>query len=133
MSASSGSLPPAPGAPVDAGAAALVSAMEAASAAIYCLTATLEAVWANASARVLGTSVADLPEVDSRDLAGVISEVISTGKSETFCGTVGGDGPQATVMVRPIPVDGGRGAMLVLEAADTVTDASLWRVGPDLV
>jgi anti-anti-sigma factor len=133
MSASSGSLPPATGLPVDAGAAALVSAMEAASAAIYCLTATLEPVWTNASARALGTSVTDLPRVDGRDLVEVLAGVISTGTSETFCGTVGSDGPQATVMVRPIPVDGGRGAMLVLESADTATDASLWRVGPDLV
>ena len=43
--------------------------MEAASAAIYCLSAQLEPVWMNASARGLGASVADLPPVDGRALA----------------------------------------------------------------
>src|SRR6478736_548327 len=99
MSARPGSLPPATGSPVDAGAAALVSAMEAASAAIYCFNATLEPVWTNASARSLGPSVTDLPSVDGRDLVGVIAEVVRTGRPETFGGTIGGEGSQATVMV----------------------------------
>ena len=133
MSASSGSPPPTTDSPVSAGAAALVSAMEAASAAIYCVTAAFEPVWMNARARSLGSSIAELPPVDGRDLVQVIAEVIATGRSETFGGTVGGDGPQATVMVRPIAVDGGSGAMLVLESADTANEASLWRVVPDLV
>src|SRR4051812_7024145 len=133
MSASSGSLPPPTESPVNADAAVLVAAMEAASAAIYCLTASLEPVWTNASARSLGSSVAALPPVDGRHLVDVIAEVISSGRSETFSGMLGGEGPQATVMVRPIPVDGERGAMLVLESADTATDASLWQGEPDLV
>ncbi|MFD2094318.1 SpoIIE family protein phosphatase [Blastococcus deserti] len=127
MSASPGSLPPLPATAGDEGAAALVAAMESAAAAIYLLSATAtEPVWANARARRLGTDRDRLPLVNGRPAAEVLETVLRTGQPETVCGPLGSGGPVATLMVRPLRVADGRGALLVLESADATTDLSLW-------
>jgi len=133
MSTGPGSLPPAPGTAGDPGTAALVAAMEDAPAAIYCVGATAEPVWANARARALGTHPADMPVVDGRPVADVVDDVLRTGQPETVCGPLGLDGPSATVMVRPLRVAGGRGALVILESDDAATDDSLWPKPTDVV
>src|SRR5215212_634366 len=118
------SVPPSPGPGGDVGAqgldraaAVLVAAMESAPSAIYCLAAAREApVWANARARSLGVEAADLPVVDGRQVADVVDAVLRTGRTETVCGRLGSDGSSATVVVRPMRVAGGPGALLVLES-----------------
>src|SRR5688500_2466122 len=105
MNTSPGSVPPPPGpagdvgaAVPDGGAAALLAAMETAPAAIYCLvTADGTPVWANARARSLGVQPGDLPVVDGRPVADVVDSVLRTGRTETIRGSLGGDGPPATV------------------------------------
>src|SRR4029450_3203792 len=111
MSASPGSLPPVPANAGDMGAGVLVTAMETAAAAIYCLTAGDRApVWANARARSLGTGVGDLPSVDGRSVADLIDSVVRTGRPETVAGPLGPGGPATTVVVRPMSVAGSPGA-----------------------
>src|SRR5688572_1826603 len=141
MTTSQGSLPPPPdpsgdvgAAVLDEGAAVLVEAMESAPAAIYCLTAGGEApVWANARARSLGIGAGDLPVVDGRPVADVVDAVLRTGRAETVCGPLASNGSSATVVVRPMRVAGGPGALLVLESEDAATDASAWSRQPDVV
>jgi anti-anti-sigma factor len=107
--------------------------MEDAPAAIYCVTATAEPIWANARARALGTDPDDMPVVDGRPVADVVHGVLHTGQAETLCGALGTDGPTATVMVRPLRVAGGRGALVILESDDAATDDSLWPKPADVV
>jgi serine phosphatase RsbU (regulator of sigma subunit)/anti-sigma regulatory factor (Ser/Thr protein kinase) len=117
--------PPAPSAPADD--SVLVEAMETAPAAIYCLTADSERpVWANARARHLGTERASLPVVDGRPVADLVDAVLRTGRPETVCGPLGPEGPGATVVVRPMRVAGGAGALLVLEPDDGAGDTASW-------
>ncbi len=138
MTTSRGSGPLLPGtagdeaaAGLDVGAAVLVEAMETAPAAIYCLAAAGgRPVWANARARALGVRAGDLPVVDGRSVADVVDAVLRTGRSETVRGSLGSDGPSTTVVVRPIRVAGGPGALLVLESDDVPTDTSLWPKPP---
>jgi anti-anti-sigma factor len=127
MSASPGSLPPAPAQSGDAGAAVLMAAMESAPAAIYCLAAAVgDPVWANARARALGGRVDELPLVDGRPVSDLVDGVLRTGRPETVCGPLGPDGPAATVVIRPMRVAGGPGALLLLESEDAAaTDASV--------
>jgi anti-anti-sigma factor len=134
MSASPGIEPPLPGFAADAGAAALIAAMESAPAAIYCLSAAAEPVWANARARSLGAGRDELPVVDGRPVADLIEAVLRSGRAETVCGPLGDGGLPATVVVRPMRVAGGPGALLVLEADGPATDTSVWpKPPPDLV
>ena len=134
MTTSQGSVPPPPSTPgdmgadgLDVGAAVLVAAMESAPAAIYCLAAAGgEPVWANARARSLGVDAADLPVVDGRPVADVVDIVLRTGRTEIVCGPLGGGGPSATMVVRPMRVAGGPGALLVLESEDVATDTTIW-------
>ena len=138
MTTSEGSVPPAPGSAGEAGAAGLdgaaavlVAAMESAPAAIYCLAATGGTpVWANARARSLGADPGSLPFVDGRPVADLIDTVLRTGRTETISGTMGSDGKSATVVVRPMRVAGGPGALLVLESEDAATDPTLWPKSP---
>jgi anti-anti-sigma factor len=131
MSASPGSLPPLPANAGDAAAGVLVTAMESAPAAIYCLSAGDRApVWANARARSLSATVDDLPAVDGRSVADLIDKVLRTGRPETVAGPLGPGGPATTVVVRPMPVADGPGALLLLEFEDTATDASLRSTHP---
>src|SRR5688500_7867540 len=138
MTTSKGSVPPPPdpagdvGAHgLDGGAAVLVAAMESAPAAIYCLAAASgEPVWANARARSLGVEAGDLPVVDGRPVADLVDAVLRTGRTETVRGPLGSDGPSATVVVRPMRVAGGPGALLVLESEDVATDPSIWPKSP---
>jgi len=125
MNASSGSPPP-PHAPLeDEGPAVLVAAMESAPAAIYCLTAAKDApVWANARARALGTQPNDLPVVDGRPVADLVAAVLRSGRTESISGPLGTDGPSANVVVRPMRVAGGPGALLVVESEDPASDSS---------
>jgi anti-anti-sigma factor len=105
----------------------LVAAMESAPAAIYCLvSAGGEPVWANARARSLGVDAADLPVVDGRPVADLVDAVLRTGRTEIVCGPLGSDGPPASVVVRPMRVAGGPGALLVLESEDVATDTTIW-------
>ncbi|MET0765829.1 MAG: SpoIIE family protein phosphatase [Blastococcus sp.] len=100
----------------------LVTAMETAPAAIYCLTAGDRApVWANARARSLGAGVGDLPSVDGRSVADLIDSVVRTGRPETVAGPLGPGGPATTVVVRPMNVAGSPGALLLLEFQDADT------------
>ncbi|MCW2532577.1 MAG: Fused histidine kinase/SpoIIE-like protein, partial [Blastococcus sp.] len=134
MSASPGPEPSLPGPAGDAAAAALVTAMESAPAAIYCLTAAAEPVWANARARALGTKRSGFPLIDGRSVADVVDDVLRTGRPETLYGPRGDHGTSATVVVRPMRVGGGPGVLLVLEPDETATDTSPWPKPPaDLV
>jgi anti-anti-sigma factor len=134
MSTTSGSEPQAPGPAGDTAVAALVAALESAPAAIYCLSATAEPVWANARARSLGTGRGELPLIDGRSVADVVDHALRTGLPETVSGQLGDQGTTATAIVRPMRVAGGRGVLVVLEPDDTATDTSLWPKQPaDLV
>ncbi len=109
----------------DEGTAALVAAMETAPAGVYVLSAASdEPVWANARARDLGTR--QLPVVDGRPVSELVESVLRTGRPETVCGPLGTGGPSATAIVRPLRVDDGPGALLILESEDAVSDPSLW-------
>ena len=118
MSTTSGPEPSLPGVAGDAAVAALVAAMESAPAAIYCLTAAAEPVWANARARALGTQRGELPHIDGRAVADVVDDVLRTGRPETLCGALGEQGTSATVIVRPMRVGDGPGVLVVLEPDD---------------
>jgi anti-anti-sigma factor len=104
----------------------LVAAMEDAPAAIYCLSAAAEPVWANARARALGTDRTRLPVVAGRPVVELVESALRTGRPQTVSGHLGSDGPTATVMVRPLRVAGGRGVLVVLESEDVAADPSLW-------
>jgi anti-anti-sigma factor len=131
MTSTPGSPPPLPASAQDEGTAALVAAMETAPAAIYVLSAaTAEPVWANARARDLGTGRDQLPVVGGRPVAEIVDAVLRTGLPETVCGPLSAGGPAATVMVRPMRVDDGPGALLVLESEAAVNDPSLWPKPP---
>jgi anti-anti-sigma factor len=120
MSVSPGSVPPLSGLAPDP-AAAFVTAMETAPAAMYCLAAdTAEPVWANARGRALGTRRADLPHLDGRSIADLVDEVLRTGRPETMSGLLSG-GSGATATVRPLQVAGGPGALVILDL-DRLTD-----------
>jgi anti-anti-sigma factor len=112
----------------------LAAAMETAPAAIYVLSAAAaEPIWVNARARALGASRDDMPVVDGRAVAEVLQEVLRTGLPETVCGPLGAGGPIATLMVRPMRVGDGPGALVILESDDAATDTSLWPKPPDSV
>src|SRR5438309_8034393 len=102
MSASPDSPPPAPP-NGDAGSAALLAAMETASAAVYFLTGPdCSTVWANARARALGTAQNDLPVVGGHPLAELVQAVLRTGHPETVQGSLDGVGTPATAVLRPM-------------------------------
>jgi anti-anti-sigma factor len=106
--------------------------METAPAAIYVVSASsAEPVWANARARSLGTARDEMPVVDDRPVVEVLDSVLRTGLPETVCGPLGAGGPPATLMVRPMRVGNGPGALLILESDDAATDTSLWPKPPD--
>jgi anti-anti-sigma factor len=108
--------------------------MESAPAAIYCLGAAAEPVWANARARALRTDRNTFPLIDGRSVADVVDGVLRTGRPETLRGPLGDHGTPATVVARPMPVAGGPGVLLVLEPGEGATDTSLWpRLRADLV
>src|SRR5947199_114316 len=58
------------------------------------------------------------PDLDGRPLADVVDTVLRTATAETVSGTVGATGPDATVLVRPMRVDGGPGVLVILETDD---------------
>ena len=133
MSATPGPEPFTAGPGGDEAVAVLVAALESAPAAIYCLTTAAEPVWANARARALGTDRDGFPHVDGRSVAGVVDDVLRTGRPETLRGPLGDGVTSATVVVRPMRVAGGPGALVVLEP-DDATDTSPWpRQAADLV
>src|SRR4051812_42470700 len=111
----------------------LVSAMESAPAAIYFFAAAGEPVWANARARSVGTHRSSFPIIDGRPVADVVDSVLRTGRSETVCGTLDGDGSSATAIARPMRVAGGPGVLLVLEADGPDVDHALWPKPVDVV
>src|SRR3954452_6304942 len=76
----------------------LVSAMESAPAAIYFFASAGEAGWADARARSVGTNRSDFPVIDGRPVADLVDAVLRTGRSETVCGTLAGDGTTATAI-----------------------------------
>ena len=125
MIAGTSSLPPGPPPVGDEGAAALLAAMESAPAAIYCLGGRAPAVvWANARARAMGSNPEDLPLVGGRPVADLVEVVLRTGRPESISGSLGRGGPPATVLARPLTVDGGPGVLLVLEPEDRSFDVS---------
>ena len=101
----------------------LISALESAPAAIYCLSADTGPVWANARARSHGSA---LPVVDGRPVADLVDRVLRTGQPETVSGPLGTDGPATTVVVRPMQVAGGPGALLVVGGVSSADDAAPW-------
>ncbi len=112
----------------------LAAAMETAPAAIYVLSAASdEPLWANARARALGTARSALPVVGGRPVAEVLDAVLRSGRPETVCGPLGAGGPAATLMVRPMRVDDGPGALVMVESDDAATDGSIWPKMPDSV
>jgi anti-anti-sigma factor len=101
--------------------------METAPAAIHFFSAAADsALWANARARGLGTSRADLPVVDGRPIADVVELVLRSGRPETVCGPLGADGPPATAVVRPLQLSGEPGALVLIENDDGPVDPSVW-------
>jgi hypothetical protein len=101
----------------------LVAALESAPAAIFYLSVGVsDPVWANARARAMGTARDALPVVDGRPVGDLVDGVLRTGQAETVHGAVGGEGGTATVVVRPMSVEGRAGALLVLEAEGPATD-----------
>ncbi|MGY1662009.1 SpoIIE family protein phosphatase [Geodermatophilus sp. SYSU D00705] len=116
MNASQHSPPPGSRPVEDAGGAVLVAAMEEAPAAIYCLAGpALEPVWANARARQLGATRADLPSVAGQPVADLADAVARTGRPETLHGARGSDGQATSVVLQPLTVAGEPGVLLVLE------------------
>src|SRR4051812_455510 len=112
MSASPGDAPP-PTPPGDAGAAALVEAMEAAPAGIWFLAgAAAEPVWANARARALGASRSELPVVGGRPVVELVDAALRSGRADTASGSLGSGGPSATAVVRPMEVAGRPGVLV---------------------
>src|SRR5215203_4572344 len=103
MSVSPGSVPPRSGLAADEGARVLLTAMEEAPSAIFCLTASdAEPVWANAQARALGRLRDDAPTIDGIPVADVVDQVLRTGRAVTLTGPLGTEGGTATVVVRPM-------------------------------
>ncbi len=100
----------------------MLAAMEDAAAPIYCLVAGARTVWANASARRLGTARAELPVIDGRSLADVADSVIGTGRGETLSGPLGIGGPAVTAALRPVQVAGEAGSLVVIERDDPDAD-----------
>ncbi len=105
---------PAPG---DAGAAALIAALETASAAIWCLAGpALQPVWANARARVVGTAPEDLASIAGRRVAELAGAAARSGCADTVHGDPDPDGRAPTVVLQPLDVQGQPGVLVVLEA-----------------
>ncbi|WP_409331413.1 SpoIIE family protein phosphatase [Trujillonella humicola] len=99
-------------------AAALVSALEEAPAAITCLAgADLQPIWANGRARRLASDREGLPVVAGRLVAELARVALGTGRTETVTGLLGDGGPPATVVLQPLTVAGEPGVLLVLETA----------------
>ncbi|MGY1680446.1 SpoIIE family protein phosphatase [Geodermatophilus sp. SYSU D01176] len=117
MNASQQSPPSGPARVDDAGGAALVAALETASAAIWCLAGpALEPVWANARARALGTAPHDLASAAGRRVAELADTVARTGRVETVHGDPDPDGRTGTVVLQPLDVHGRPGVLVVVEA-----------------
>jgi anti-anti-sigma factor len=120
MNASQGSPSSGPAPVDDAGGAALVAALETASAAIWCLAGTaLEPVWANARARALGTGPHDLVAVAGRRVTELAGSVARTGRAETVHGDPDPTGQAASVVLQPLEVQGQPGVLVVVEAERT--------------
>ena len=117
MNASQQSPPSGPVPVDDAGGAALVAAMETASAAVWCLAGPdLEPVWANARARAVGTAPGDLALVVGSRVVELAGSVARSGRAETVHGDPGPDGQAATVVLQPLQVQGRPGVLLVVQA-----------------
>ena len=117
MNASQQSPPSGPAPVDDAGGAALVAAMETASAAIWCLAGpALEPVWANARARAVGTAPGDLASVAGSRVTELAGSVARSGRAETVHGDPGPDGRAPTVVLQPLQVQGRPGVLLVVQA-----------------
>src|SRR5918997_2788660 len=116
MNASQQSPPSGPVPVDDAGGAALVAAMETASAAVWCLAGPdLEPVWANARARAIGTAPGDLAPVVGSRVVELAGSVARSGRAETVHGDPGPDGLAATVVLQPLQVQGRPGVLLVVQ------------------
>ena len=127
MSTTDGSLPLSPPANGAADPAVLLEALETAPAAMYCLAADAgTTVWANARARMLGTSLADLPVIDGVPVAEMVASVLRTGRPETVCGRLTPDGPPTTAVLRPMRVAGGPGVLLVIQPEGDGVDPTAW-------
>ena len=117
MNASQHSPPSGPVPVDDAGGAALVAAMETASAAVWCLAGPdLEPVWANARARAVGTAPGDLALVVGSRVVELAGSVARSGRAETVHGDPGPDGQAATVVLQPLQVQGRPGVLVVVQA-----------------
>jgi anti-anti-sigma factor len=109
----------------------LVAAMDAAPAGIWFVSGIGEpAVWANARARTMCTGWSELPVVGGRAVTELVEAALRTGRQDALHGAVGGGGPVATAVVRPLQVSGRYGALVVLEA-EGGEDVSPWPL-PDV-
>jgi anti-anti-sigma factor len=138
MSVSSGSLPPASGGPLDEGSAVLVAALEAAPQAIFFLRAgSSEPLWRNARARELPVGGDGVPLIAGRPVTDAVEAAVRNGRPETVLGPLGVDGPQTAAVARPLTIEGGAAAIVVLEeidgdAADDLHRAQLALLPPSL-
>jgi anti-anti-sigma factor len=142
MSVEPGSASPVPGPTGNAGAAALLTALESAPAAIYYLTDHVRPVWANARARELGTAPGELPVIDGRPVAEVVAEVLRTGHPHSLHGRLGPQGHMVTAQVAPMQTAEGAGVFLMVDthpgaaagsgAQDGVEQAQLSLLPPSL-
>jgi anti-sigma regulatory factor (Ser/Thr protein kinase) len=108
------------------GAQLLLSALDTLPAAIYCLDGAGGAVWANARARALGTTRADLPAIDGVEVADAVDEVMSSGRARTISGPLGDSDPVVIATVRPVRLAGEAGALLVIEPLGRDADPPEW-------
>ncbi|WNV73833.1 SpoIIE family protein phosphatase [Geodermatophilus sp. DSM 44513] len=98
--------------------AALVAAMEAAPAAIWCLAGPdLEPIWANARARGVGTAPGDVAAAAGIGVGELTGAVARGGDAETVHGEPGPDGRSPTVVLQPLQVQGRPGVLLVVQGA----------------
>ena len=120
--------PGAPPPPSDrAGAELLLSVLDDVPAAIYCLSgADGDPVWANARARSMGTTPADLPTVDGVRVADVVDAARRTGRAQTLSGPLGSSDAVVTAMVRPVRVAGEVAVLLVIEPIGRDAEPAEW-------
>ena len=122
-----------PGAPTPAprpsdrpGVDGLLSVLDNLSAAIYCLDgAAGDPVWANARARSMGATPADLPSVAGFRVADLVDEALRTGRARTVTGALGESEPVA-VAVRPVRLAVEVSVLLVIEPLGRDSERPEW-------
>jgi anti-anti-sigma factor len=94
----------------------LLTALEAAPAAIYYVAAPVRPVWANARARELGTGPDGLPVIDGRPVADVVAEVLRGGGGRMLHGRLDDHDHVVTARVAPMQTAEGAGAFVMVDS-----------------